>query len=137
MKLNNILFIIISILLISSFTGATTVGEEDDEIKAIGNIVLDNVLYGINKKDYEIYSKDFDLELIEAIPEEKFKIIVKQMNNFIGNHKKRTFLGFINKKNVTIILWKAKYDKTTEDILIRLVISKEEDKYLIKGILFQ
>lgn len=46
-------------------------------------------------------------------------------------------MGFLNQKLYTIVLWKGKFSETKNDILIKLVLSKRQDKIMVVGLWFQ
>jgi len=61
----------------------------------------------------------------------------KQIELLMGSYESRKYLGFLKKSDMTIVLWKGTFDNTQDDVLIKLVISKRKDKYLVTGLWFQ
>lgn len=116
---------------------AEVIGKTDKEVQTIAEPILDNILESFETNDYNKYSKDFDDTLKETITEERFLEIARQIDNSIGNYKEKNYLGFLTKGRMTLILWKAKFDKTQDDVLIKLVMSKRGGRYLVTGLWFQ
>jgi hypothetical protein len=120
---------------VSAFAG--TVWKTDKEVRAISEPILDNIFEGFKTSDYARYSKDFDDTLKEAISQRKFFEVSGQIKNSIGNYQSREYLGFLVKGKMTVILCKGRFDKSEDDVLIRLVVSKRGNKNLVTGLWFQ
>jgi hypothetical protein len=128
------------ILCICSLMGSATadvIGTQDKAVQAIAEPMLDTILEGFATNDYAKYSKDFDPTLKETISDKRFLDVDRQIESSIGNFSSRQYLGFLTKGKMTVVLWKAKFDKSNDDVLIKLVVSKRGDKYLVTGLWFQ
>lgn len=116
---------------------AAVIGKTDEEVEIIADALLDNVMIGFGDEDYVKYSKDFDQTLKETITSEHFKEIRKDVIERIGNYLYREYLGFLNREAVTIVLWKGVFDKTQDEVLIKMVVSERDGRYLITGLWYQ
>lgn len=128
---------LIAILLFANISVAEIIGDNDQIIENIATTILDDILVGFSNGDYVRYSKYFDTELLNAVPEEKFKITREQILYDLGRYISKKYLGYLNLNNMTIVLYKGKFDKFNGDVLIKLVLIKEGDKYYVKGLWFQ
>jgi len=137
MKIVNCVVIVFVLCFVTWSLSADVIGKTDEEVRGIVEPMLDNILEGMKVGDYNKYSKDFDDTTEEAVSEKRFLEFDSQVKKHMGNYLSREYLGFLTKTGMTIVLWKAQFDKTEEDILIKLVISKKEDRYLITGLWFQ
>jgi hypothetical protein len=54
----------------------------------------------------------------------------------LGKFKNKEYVGFLTQQRYTVILWKSKFSATADDILIRLVLSKRQNK-VVAGLYFQ
>ena len=122
---------------LSASTQAEVIGKTDEEVQLVAESVLDTILTGMKTENYATYSKDFDETMKEALPEEAFLAANKQILESMGEYKSREYLGFLNKGEMTVILWKGTFDKTDDHLLIKLTLSKREDKCLVTGLWFQ
>ncbi len=120
-----------------SLAQADFIGASDQQVQALADPILDNLLAGFNEGNYPKYSKDFDPTLKESLPEAKFKQVRTEILNKIGQYQSRKFLGFLNQNKFTAVLWKGKFSQTTSDVLIKLVTSKRGDKVVVVGLFFQ
>ncbi|MFH1093676.1 MAG: hypothetical protein V1739_05940 [Candidatus Omnitrophota bacterium] len=113
------------------------IGATNDEVKNIAEPMLDNVMSGFTQDDYIQYSKDFDATLKETITSERFSEIRGDILKWIGSYLYREYLGFINREGITIIFWKGVFDKTQDEILIKMVVSERNGQYLVTGLWYQ
>ena len=116
---------------------AEPIGQDDSVVQGIATPILNNLLDGIKSNDYAKYSRDFDDTTRESITEEAFTKAVAELKTEIGNYLEKKFMGYLNKGEMTVVVWKAKFDQTKDDIFIRLVLSKRGDKYFVTGLWFE
>lgn len=128
-----ILFLIASFQLIN----AEQISQSDDDVQKMAAPLLENVLMGIEKKDYKMYSKDFDESMKEALPESRFIATQEQINTQFGKISLTKYLGFLNKGSYTQVIWKGKSDKLKDDVLIQFVLSKRNNKLFVVGLWFK
>ncbi len=122
-------FIFVNLLLVAI--------DNDKEIKKAGEQIIDEILKGLDSNDYELYSKRFDEKTKSLSSKKQFEQDREKIINWIGKYVSREYFGYLNKNYYIIILWKGYFDKKTEDVLIRLVLSKANNEYLVSGIMFQ
>ncbi len=132
-----IICIIISLGFLAPLSFAETIGKTDKEVCAIAEPILDNIFDGIKTDSYGKWSRDFDPTMKEVLSKEKFAETNQQVKERMGNCVSREYLAFLNKGEMTMILWKAVFDKTKDDVLITLVLSKRDGKYQVTGLWFQ
>lgn len=125
------------LFLCSSTTYAKIVADNDGVVESIATPIMDEILAGFKENNYIKYSKYFDQEMLNAIPKEKFKITREQILYDIGNYQSKRYLGYLNQNNMTVILYKGKFDKFMGDVLIKIVLTREGDLYYVKGLWFQ
>jgi hypothetical protein len=130
-------FLILMVLLVTMPAAAAFVGTDDAQVQAVAEPILDNLLAGFNQGNYAQYSKDFDATLREAIPEKKFQQVREQILKKLGAFKSKKYLGFLNQQAYTVVLWKGVFAGTQDNILIKVVLSKRQDKVVVVGLWFQ
>ena len=128
---------ILIILLIAPFSLHGEAEKPATEIQAIAENILDNILEGIQNSDYTKYSQDFAIFLKESITKEKFLETNTLIANKIGKFKSRQYLATLNQNGMKMVLWKGNFDKTDDDVLIKLYLSKQDDKYIVAGLWFK
>ena len=95
--------------------------------------MVERMLKGINKDDYALYSGDFYKGLKEQVKEKDFKALNDDLKKQLGEYKSRKFMDMLNKKLVDIFMWKAKFTKTDEDVMIRLFLIEDEGQYKVSS----
>jgi len=137
--MRGLILIVVALLIFAapSLVFAEVIGANNEEISVISEPILDNILDAFKTNDYGKYLIDFDDTLKESISETKFIEVDKYFQDNIGNYQSREYLGFLTKGKMSVMLWKARFDKSEDDVLIKLVVSKRSDKYLVTGLWFQ
>ena len=123
--------IVLAVSFLPVFGFAEVIGNTDEIIENIANPILNNVLDGIKTGNAEKYSKDFKVSM------RMFMQKYDQVQAQIGNWKVYQYLGFLNRETETVVLWKGRFTRTDNDVLIKMAISKENGKYLVVGLWFQ
>ena len=131
------LFLILSFSLSFNSVQAKIVSKVDDEVKAIADPILDNILDGMKIENYALYSKNFGNKLMSKIDKKEFLKKNKAINNRIGVFESREYLGFLSQKKSTIVLFKCKFSDSLDDVLIRLVLNKKHGIVEVKEFKFQ
>jgi hypothetical protein len=124
-------------LLVTIPAAAAPVGTNDGQVKAVAEPILDNLLAGFNQGNYVKYSQDFDDTLRKAISEKKFQQVREDLLKKLGTFKSKKYLGFLNQEGYTIALFKGEFAATQDDILIKLILAKGQDKVVVAGLWFQ
>ena len=128
---------VVALGLLTLAVAGAPVGTSDQQVRSLAEPILDNLLAGFNQGDYAKYSKDFDAALREAIPEKKFQQVREDILKKFGKYREKNDLGFLNQEPYTVALWKGAFAGTQNDILIKLVLSKRQDKVVVVGLWFQ
>ncbi len=124
-------------LLLAVPASAAPVGQDDRQVKAVAGPILDNLLAGFSQGDYAQYSRDFDGTLKAAISEQKFQRVREELLEKLGKIQSKKYLGFLDQRPNTVVLWKATFDGTQSDVLIKLALVKQQDKVMVAGLWFQ
>ena len=113
------------------------VGKTDEEVRPIVDDMLENVLSGFSNDNYLQYSKDFDSTLRNTITSQRFQEIRDDVLKWVGSYLYREYLGFLNREANTVVFWKGVFDKTQDEILIKMVVSERNGQYFITGLWYQ
>ena len=128
---------VVALFLLTIPAGAAPVGADNQQVKSIAEPILDNLLVGFNKGNYAQFSKNFDNTMRKTINEKKFEQVRGDLLKKWGKYKTKKYLGFLNQEAYTLVLWKGAFADTKNDILIKLVLSKRQDKVYVAGLWFQ
>lgn len=119
-----------SILLLSflcvfswSHAGAAAVNVDDPEqIKTRATMLIEEIIQGISEGDYSLYSRQFSRPMKESQTRENFLELQRSLQKAIGKFQSLQYLGFYAQHGNLITLFKARFSKDKDDVLIRLVI---------------
>jgi hypothetical protein len=102
---------------------AATVNVDDpDQIKIRATVVIEEIIQGISDGDYSLYSRHFSKPMKESQTRENFLELQRSLQKTIGKFQSLQYLGFYAQHGNLITLFKARFSKDKDDVLIRLVI---------------
>ncbi|MCG2710964.1 MAG: hypothetical protein L6416_01315 [Candidatus Omnitrophica bacterium] len=130
-----ILVMVIVLFITPAFAGERA--KTTREIKIIADPLLDNILDGFKFDKYTTYSRDFDPSLKVVGSRTKFFKVSRYIKSSLGNYLFREYMGSLLKGDMIVVLWKGKFDKTKNDVLIKLVIKKQGWRYAVTGLWLQ
>ena len=99
-----------------------------------GKLMIKSVIEGLTQQKYDLYSRDFTEQNKKYFNDKVFNEASEAVKNELGEFKSDNFVGFWVKGNYTIVLWKARFSKTKDDILIEMYISKDDKGYKIAAV---
>ena len=116
---------------------ADFIGQDNPQVQAVADPILDGILQGFKEGDYDLYSQYFDDTLKDVISKKKFLQTRNSILKSIGEYQSRSYLGFLQKGKTTVVLWKGRFAKSADDVLIKLVLSRRGDQTKVLGLWFQ
>jgi hypothetical protein len=116
---------------------ADFIGQNNSQVQAVANPILDGILQGFKEGDYDLYSQNFDDTLKDVISKKKFLRVRNSISKSIGSYESRSYLGYLQKGKTTVVLWKGKFSNSADDVLIKLVLSRRGDRTKVLGLWFQ
>lgn len=99
--------------------------------KEAGKKMIKSIVKGLEEKNYALYTRDFTKQNKKFFNKKVFNEASNAVNTKLGDYKRREFLGSWHKGDYNILLWKVKFSKTKDDILIKLYLKKVEDSYKV------
>ncbi len=129
--------LVLALIALPGLGQAEVIGHTDAEVRSAAAPILENLMAGFNEGNYRTYSRDFDDNLKEGLSEKKFLDVRTKILNSLGKYQSGHYLGFLRKGQQTITLWRGTFDKSPDDVLIRLVLSKRQNRILVTGLWFQ
>jgi hypothetical protein len=136
MKLKLAVSLLLVVILFFSFGCAAKV--DVGTVRSYADSMTENLLTGMNKEDYTVFSRDFDEAMKKAIPESKFSDLVAQVNGKIGAYVfgSKTFDRAYKSGGYINVVYKAKFTNETSPVTVRIVFNEVNGKHKISGIWF-
>ena len=131
-----ILSLIIGVIMVSlmfSFAMAQAKVTED-KIKAIASQQMSSMLKALESRNYADFSKNFSEQMIKAETTEKFNQLSEKFDKSLGKLLSIDYIGFYLQEPNTVTLFKARYEKSKDDVFIRLVIEFKEESHVVTGL---
>jgi hypothetical protein len=103
----------------------------EQEKQARAEQILDTILTGMKERNHALYLRHFTTEWREKITKAKFEEMATVIANDLGEYQSRNYFGIVNKQIFDIFIWKAKFDKTDEEAIVRLVLGEVDGQYQV------
>jgi len=133
-KIASALFLSILIIAGLSACGQKPVSEEE---RVQAEAVADNLLEGIEKRDYDVFSADFDANMLSAMKENDFRALTGLFDETIGAYRSRDLVEcrrILNAGTKLIYLsYSALFEKESGDVTIHLYLSEKDGTFFISG----
>ncbi|WP_455222248.1 hypothetical protein [Kaarinaea lacus] len=111
------------------------VDRSDKKIIKLAEPMLQNLLDGSNELNYEKFSRDFSHGMKTVMPHEMFMEQSVGIRQVRGKCVSRKALGVLRKNKTALVVWSAQYEKTSDDMLIQLKLSYEDEHLVISDAL--
>ncbi|MBN1774920.1 MAG: hypothetical protein JW817_00485 [Clostridiales bacterium] len=134
LKISSVL--ILSVLIIAGLAACGQKPVTAEEVTR-AEAITDNLIEGIEKRDYAVFSKDFDLNMQEAMKEPNFIELADLFDETIGEYQSRTLIESRRILNAGTVLmpftYQAKYDKDPGTVTITVYLTEKDAALLIAG----
>lgn len=132
MSILKISLIAILVIVLAAFMVAGIAG--CSKVSAVTTPITENILKGINARDYAVFSKDFDERLKEKLSADNFEDLLAQVDEGYGSYKEGTlkFQGFNIENDITTANHLADFSKKS-GVSIQTVIQKTGNTTLVVG----
>lgn len=105
-----------------------------EEILAIADPILSNIIQGSNENNYQLLAKDFSRVMLQTVPEDEFKRQVAENEPETGKIKsEREFLSCIYRDSGVTVLWKGYFEKKDGEVLAQLTLDDEDGNIKVFG----
>lgn len=104
------------------------------KVKDFADPISENILTGINQRDYSVFAKDFDERLKAELPEENWESLLAAVDEQFGTYKEGSLkmTGFNTTNNVTTVNYTAEFSKKTA-ASVEVTLEKTDNRHLVIG----
>lgn len=96
--------------------------------------VAENILQGINKGDYALYSEHFDEAMKNAIPESAFKQMSANIKEKIGDYVSKEYAAVQKQRAYTSVFYVCKFTRESGEVTVKVVFSQIDSKTYVSGL---
>ena len=111
------------------------VNKSDEEILAIANPIMDNLMEGSTEINHEKHTRDFTEELKRIVTKEHLEEVCKSYQSEWGYFSKREFVSIFRRPSSIAIVWKQWCTKAEGEFVAEMVLIEEGSKYLIEHVI--
>jgi hypothetical protein len=109
---------------------------DSEQIKEQATAALERIMRAISEGDYVLYTRDFSKRMKDSQDRESFLQLQSKLQRSLGKFKSMEYLGSYVQYGGTITLFKARFSKEKEDVLIKLVVNPKKSPPQITGLWF-
>ena len=108
-------------------------GATKEAILAYSEPKTDSVMAGLKDNNYAEFSKDFDADMLKALPQAKFDEIKKTNDTNLGAYISRQVKSVIQQGDFYVVFYAVKFEKV--DMSMR-VIFRMDEPHQVSGLWF-
>jgi hypothetical protein len=130
---------LLSILLLACLSPAFAVSEgkaDPSRIQVYATEILQGILQGISEGDFEKYAADFADVMRKAVNRESFLQLQKNLQKKVGKFQSMDYMGFYVQEGQAIALFKARFSKDKDDVLVRILLDGHKAAPKVTGLWF-
>jgi len=133
--MKRMLFLLVLVLSLSpTFGEPAERSGHAEQIRDQATAALERIMQAISEGDYGLYTRDFSKQMKDSQDRESFLQLQSNLQRSLGKFKSMEFLGFYVQYGGTIVLFKARFSKEKEDVLIRLVLDRKKSPPQVTGL---
>ncbi len=133
---NTFLALVLILFLFPGVTQAAEFAGDADQIKEQATAILERIVQAISEGDYELYTRDFSKQMKNAQDRQSFLQLQSNLQRSLGKFKSLEYLGFYIQYGGAITLFKVRFSKEKEDVLIKLVLDSKKSPPQVTGLWF-
>lgn len=131
-----LILVILPLLLGTGPRRAPDAPPRGDVLAAEAPDVVHGVMQGLAEGDYDLYARDFSDALKSGISREDFLALQRKIQKRLGKMKSLDLLGHYVQQGEVITLFKARFSKDKDDVLIKLVMDGAKNAPVVTGLWF-
>ncbi|MBI1820091.1 MAG: hypothetical protein HY036_03605 [Nitrospirae bacterium] len=105
--------------------------KSDNDILAIANPIMDNLMAGSTEINYQKHTRDFTDRLKGIVTKEHFEKVCKRYQTEWGYFSKRKFVAVFRRPSSLAIIWKQWCTKQSGEFVAELVLVEQNSKCLV------
>ena len=106
-----------------------------DEILAIANPMMDNLMDASTEIDYEKHVIDFSQRLKDIVTKEHLEYVCNEYQSEKGLFKDRKFTSVFKRPDSVAIIWKQTFTKVDGDYVAEMVLVNKNGKFLVDHVM--
>lgn len=109
--------------------------QSDDDILAVANPLMDNLMAASTQVDYERHTRDFSDRLKAQLPKARLLDICQAYQSSQGFFAERTFVALFRRPDSIAIIWKQRFTRQAGEFVAEMVLIEQGDRYLVDHVM--
>jgi hypothetical protein len=128
----------VAVLIAAWFLVTPALAEKNDpgKIEIQANEIVRGIIKGVGEGDYEKYIEHFSEAMKKASTREAFLQVQGNIRKKLGKIQSLDYLGSYVQEGNVIALFKARFSKEKDDVLIKVVLEKSKSILKVVGLWF-
>ncbi len=105
--------------------------KSDDEILAVANPIMDNLMDGSTEINHEKHTRDFTDRLKGIVTKDHLEKVCKRYQSEWGYFSKREAVAVFRRSSSIAIVWKQWCTKRDGEFVAEMVLVEKDSKYLV------
>jgi hypothetical protein len=115
-------FLVPLVASIAAVHGHAAQGPDPKQVEHQAIPIMKGIIDGIAEGDYQTYTKDFSDTMRKSADRESFLQLQSNLSKHAGTFKSFKYIGFYVQEGFVITLFKARFSKEKDDVLVNLVL---------------
>lgn len=104
-----------------------------EEIRGFADTKTESMLTALNNDNYTDFSRDFNQQMRESIPVNKFGEMTAIIKSKFGKYISMEFVGIEIRENYITVVYKGKFSQGQDSVLIRSIFTQDNGKIVVAG----
>jgi hypothetical protein len=131
------LLVILTMSLLA-FSGCSSKTEVDNSLKDKVDPIAENLLLSMKNNNHDSFVRDMDEKMKSIFTEDYFKNMNDKITPKIGTYQANSKEYWQTQKSgdYQVVYYKAKFDKESDVVIVKVVVSEKDAKTLVSGLYF-
>jgi hypothetical protein len=133
---STIFAVAVTLLAIWSSNAARAEDGDPEHLRESASRILASVIQSVFEGDYDVYTRDFSPMMKKTQDRDAFLLLQRNLQKALGKLKLMEYLGSYKQLGQTVTLFKGRFSKEKDDVLIKLVLEEHGGEYKVSGLWF-
>jgi hypothetical protein len=125
------------VLVLAGIASAKESKIDPDFVASRATAVVHRIVQGLSEGDYSLFTQDFSKAMKDAQTRDSFLELQRKLQKSLGKFQSLEYLGYYEQYGGIITLFKARFRKEKEDVLIKVVLDGKKAEPQVTGLWFE
>ncbi|NGZ95879.1 MAG: hypothetical protein CV089_07075 [Nitrospira sp. WS110] len=107
----------------------------DEEILAVAEPIMDNLMEASTRIDHERHVRDFTERLKALVTRDYLERVCRQYQAEKGFFAKRELVAIFRRPQSVAIVWKQRFSKQSGEFVAEMVLVEQDSRYLVDHVM--